>query len=127
MKFSLYATVLSILALLYALALLFLPVQFISHYGLDLDAGAAAIARMFGASLAAQAIVLWLLRGQSPKETAGKAVLWSTFIYNLATLIITLNVILNKLVNSLAWSTAILNILIILISIYFLASKKQNS
>lgn len=125
MKFSVFATIVSILALLYALALLAIPVRFLGHYGIALDPAGETMARMFGASLGAQAIILWLLRGQSPADAVGRAVLWSTFFYNLATIIIVLNAVLNKVGNELAWSTIILNFLILMGSIYFLASKKQ--
>ena len=125
MKFSVFATILSILASLYALALLAIPVRFLGHYGITLDASGETMARMFGASLGAQAIILWILRGQSPAETAGRAVLWSTFFYNLSTGIIVLNALLNKVGNELSWSTIVLNFLILVCSVYFLASKKQ--
>jgi hypothetical protein len=125
MKFSVYAVVLSLLALFYCLAFVLMPVKFASQYGLHLDAGGEVLGRFFGAALGGHGIILWLIRSKSPNDIAARAVLWSAIFYNAVFLIVTLNSIFDKLANSLAWTTVFLDILIILASLYFLAFKKQ--
>ncbi|HLX91747.1 MAG TPA: hypothetical protein VKR32_08695 [Puia sp.] len=124
MKFSVFAVILALLALLYCLAFLLVPVQFVEQYGSHLDANGVQIARLFGGSLVGFAVGNWMVRNQSPASIAARIVLWATGIANVVYLVVAINGIRNNLINSMGWSSVALHALIIVGCIYYLNTKK---
>ena len=124
MKFSVFSVVLGLIALFYFLGFVFMPVQFMSQYGIRLDEGGASIGRLFGGALGGYAIAFWIIRNQAASTIAVRSALWATVFSNLVYLFVSLHSLFNGLVNSLAWSSVVVNILIILASLYYLLQKK---
>jgi hypothetical protein len=127
MKFSVFCVILSFLGIFYSVSFLFFPVQFVSQFGIHLDAGGASIGRLFGGALVGYTISSWLARNQSHNEPFARTIMWATLFFNLACLIVTVNSIMNNLVNSLAWSSVGVHALVILGSLYFLMARRKEA
>lgn len=127
MKFSVFATILSLIAAIYGLAFILIPSRFMSQFGIQLDPAGVLLSKMYGAALGALAIIIWLVRSKSPADIACKAVLWATVFFNVVCMAVIVDSILGKLSNSLAWGNVCLEILITLAAIYLLAFKTKTA
>ena len=125
MKLSTYAIILVVLSLIYGIALLFFPVQFIQNYGTTLDPASTVIARLFGSAMCGYAIVYWKNRNLPESDRSWSGLLWSNVFFNAANCVVVLMAKLDGIGNSLSWSTIILNVILILSTLYFIFRKTE--
>ena len=78
MKLSRLFVANAVINAVYGLAFVALPVQLLELYGITLNAGAALVARLFGAALVGIGLILWRMRS-SPREV-GQLVVLPLFI-----------------------------------------------
>ncbi len=119
MKLSTYAAISAVVAFLYGLALLLIPIKFTGHYGITLDSAGAIMARFDGASLCGWGIVFWLNRNISAAEKSWYGLLLSSLCFNIANAVIAAMSVTEGLGNSLGWSTVAVNLLFAFGSGYF--------
>jgi len=124
MKLSVYAVILALLALLYGIALLFFPVQFLQNYGITIDASATVIARLFGSAMCGYTIIFWINRNVPESDKSWSGLLWSNIFFNAANFIVVLMAKMNGIGNSMSWSTIILSAILTVCTLYFIFRKK---
>jgi hypothetical protein len=124
MKLSTYAIILAVLSLIYGIALLFFPVQFIQNYGTTLDPASAVIARLFGSAMCSYAIVYLNNRNIPELDKSWSGLLWANIFFNAANFVVVLMAKMDGIGNSLSWTTIILNVVLILCTLYFIFRKK---
>src|SRR5262249_53386154 len=121
MKLSTYATILAIVGLAYAIALLLFPVLFIEKYGITLDPGSTVITRLFGSAMLGYAIVFWINRNVPASEKSWSGILWSSVLFNVANCIIVLMAVTKGVGNSMNWSTVVVATVFAVSSLYFIS------
>jgi hypothetical protein len=97
----------SIIALIFGLAFVLVPVQVVTLYGGDLTAAGILMSRLFGSALLTYATVLWLAR-DARDSTARQAILLGFFVTMIVAAIVALHAQITGAVNVLGWSTVAL-------------------
>jgi hypothetical protein len=103
MKLSTLMVIKAIVCLAFAVLLLAIPAQLMSIYGVELDAGGAFMARLYGSSLAGNLLLTWLSRGSRDSE-ALRAAIAGLFLYDAIGLVVSVAAMLSGLMNPLGWS-----------------------
>lgn len=125
MKLSTFAIIITILAVGFGLAFLFIPVKLTAFYGITLDSGGVIMARYFGAANLFTGMIFWSYSNVSPSAKSWPKLLLFSLIYNILQLIVTLIPLLNSEVNAMAWTTVALFALLAIGSAYFLSQSKK--
>ena len=112
MKIKTLMVINAVIAVVFGLAFVIIPVRFLLLYGNPVDAPMKYIGQLFGAALIAFAVLTWSAR-KSPDNEARKAIALSLFIGHGIGFVVALIGQLGGVVNSLGWST---------VAIYFLLS-----
>lgn len=112
MKLNTFLSIAAIVAFLFGLAFLLVPVQTMSMYGVTLDISGQFIARYLGSAFIGVAIVAWLVRNASAKDELLRAFLLGNFVLTVTGFIAALFDVFLGPGNSLVWSTAIIYLLL---------------
>lgn len=99
----------AVAATLYAIALLLIPAQFLTLYGLTPDPSLIYLARLFGGTVLGYGAVAWGARN-AEAGTARRAIVLGNFIAFAVSLVAALVGQLSGVVNGLGWSTVVLYI-----------------
>lgn len=110
MKLGTLLTIAAIIALIFGLAFLLVPVQTLLTYGVNLDISGHYVARYFGSALLGVGCIAWMLRNADSKEKATGAVLLGVFVMCLTGFFVALADVFYGSGNSLVW----INVLIYL-------------
>jgi hypothetical protein len=115
----------AVIAGLFGLAFIFAPAALLAQYGLDVDAGFALVAQLFGAALIGYAILTWMVRKAGDSD-ARRAIVFALFISDAVAGVLALIAQLQGLVNSLGWSTVAIYLLLALGFAYFFFAKPSE-
>jgi hypothetical protein len=121
MKLSTFAIIITILAMGFGLAFVFIPVKLTAFYGISLEGGGILMARYFGAANLFLGMIFWSYSSVSPAAKSWPKLLLYNMIYDILQLIITLMVVLNKESNDMGWTIVALFGLLAIGSWYFMA------
>jgi len=124
MKLTSFSIIWAVIYLVFGLGLLLIPMQFMSSFGVTLDASGIMIARVSGAALTAFALTFWMNRNLSQSEKGWRNLLMTSFIYNIIDIPIVLFATFNGVMNSLGWMPVGLHIFLAATLGYFAFSKK---
>jgi hypothetical protein len=111
MKRSQFLIIAALVYAVFGLAVLFVPVEFMRYFGVNLAGAAVPLARVLGASLVGAAVIVGLSRDDALKGTL-KNVLAGNAIFNAIALIIGVYAIQNGLVNSYGWGHVLIHALL---------------
>ena len=106
MNRSRFLVIASILGLVFGLAFLLVPAQFMSFYGITLDAAGQWIGRFLGAQLVGLAVITWLARN-APTGGALSAVMIGNLVGSTIALALAVLQGITGIGNALVWSTAV--------------------
>lgn len=120
MKLSTFATIITILALGFGLAFVFIPVKLAAFYGISLEGGGILMARYFGMANLFTGMIFWSYSSVTPAAKSWPKLLLYSLIYEILQLIVTLQAVLNKESNSMGWTTVALFALLAMGSTYFM-------
>lgn len=120
MKLSTFAIIITILAIGFGLAFVFIPVKLMAFYGINLEADGIGMARYFGVSNLFIGMIFWSYSNVSPAAKSWPKLLLYSLIYDILQLIVTLMALLDKQGNSMGWTTVALFALLAIGSVYFL-------
>jgi hypothetical protein len=120
MKLSTFAIIITILAIGFGLAFLFIPVKLMAFYGISLEGGGIIAARYFGGSNLFTGMIFWSYSSVSPAAKSWPKLLLYSLIYEIIQLIITLMAVLNNESNAMGWTTVALFALLAIGSVYFI-------
>jgi hypothetical protein len=120
MKLSTFAIIITILAIGFGLAFVFVPVKLMAFYGISLDANGIGMARYFGVSNLFIGMIFWSYSSVSPAAKSWPKLLLYALIYDILQLIVTLMALLDGQGNSNGWSTVALFAILAVGSAYYL-------
>ena len=120
MKLSTYAIIVTILAIGFGLAFLFIPEKVAEFYGGSLAGSGIIVARYFGSACLFIGLIYWSYSGVSPAAKSWPKLLLYSLVYDILQLIITLMSVLNKESNSMGWSSVVLFALLAIASLYYI-------
>ena len=120
MKLSTFAIIVTILAVGFGLAFLFIPAKLADFYGGSLAGGGILVARYFGAANLFIGLIFWSYSSVSPSAKSWPKLLLYSFIYDILQLIVTLMAVLNKDLNSMGWATVALFALLAIGSLFYM-------
>ena len=120
MKLSTFAIIITILAIGFGLAFVFIPVKLMDFYGISLDASGISMARYFGVSNLFIGMIFWSYSSVSPAAKSWPKLLLYSLIYDILQLVVTLRALLDGQGNSNGWSTVALFALLAIGSAYYL-------
>ena len=124
MKLGTLMTINSIVAAVFGIAFIFVPVRILSQYGVVADAQFAMVAQLFGAALFGYGVLTWAGRNAAASE-ARAAIVLGLFVGDAIGFIVALIAQLRGVVNSLGWSTVVIYLLLAIGFGYFQFSKGQ--
>jgi len=127
MKISTFAIILAILGAFYGIALLAIPVKFMSTYAVVLDNTGVLIARLLGALLVGNSISYWLFRNIPASDRVWQYILVGNVFYNGVGIAITASAALNGVTNSAGWTTVVVQVLVVVSSLYYLLQRKTEA
>ncbi len=93
----------ALVCLSFGIPLLFIPVQIMNLYGLELDFGGMVMARLYGATLLGNLILMWFAREDSG-SLSQRAIILQMFLYNGIGFVITLMATLTGVMNTFGWT-----------------------
>jgi hypothetical protein len=120
MKLSTFAIIITILAVGFGLAFVFIPVKLMAFYGISLDASGIGLAHYFGVSNLFIGMIFWSYSSVSPSAKSWPKLLLYALIYDVLQLVVTLRGLLDGQGNSNGWSTVVLFALLAIGSAYYL-------
>jgi hypothetical protein len=126
MKLGRLFAVNAVIAGLFGLAFIFAPGQLLARYGLEINAGFAVVAQLFGAALLGYAILTWSVR-QAGDSDARRAIVLALFISDGVAAVLALIAQLKGQVNALGWSTVAIYLLLGLGFAYFYFTKPSEA
>ena len=126
MSVRLYMTIAAIVAILYALAFLIIPIQTSLFFSNFAEARAIVYLRFCGASVLAWGLILWFARDFEERR-AVRGVLIGTIVGIAVNLIITIWATLAGWLNTNSWGTAIVLALLLVGAIYQISVGKRPS
>jgi hypothetical protein len=127
MKISTFAIILAILGAFYGIALLAIPVKFMSTYAVVLDNTGVLLARLLGALLVGNSISYWLFRNIPASDRVWQYILVGNVFYNGVGIAITASAALNGVTNSAGWTTVVVQVLVVASSLYYLLQRKTEA
>jgi len=127
MKISTFAIILAILGAFYGIGLLAIPVKFMSTYAVVLDNSGVLIARLLGALLTGNCILMWLFKNVPASDRAWQYLLVATVFYHLLSVPIAATAVLNGITNSTGWTTVVVQVLVLVGCVYFLLQRKAEA
>lgn len=107
MSRNLFMMIAAVLAFLFGLAFLLVPVQTMTMYGVTLDVSGQFLARYLGSAFLGVAVLTWLAK-DSEDSKALRAVLLGDFVLSLTGLVVGVFDATTGIGNSLVWSTAVI-------------------
>ena len=120
MKLSTFAIIVTILAIGFGLAFVFIPIKLMAFYNIGLGGGGVLMARYFGAANLFIGMIFWSYSSVSPTAKSWPKLLLYSLIYDILQLGITLKAQLNTLSNPMGWTTVALFALLAIGSGYFM-------
>ncbi len=120
MKLSTFAIIITVLAIGFGLAFVFIPVKLMAFYNIGLGGGGVIMARYFGAANLFIGMIFWSYSSVSPTAKSWPKLLLYSLVYDVLQLGITLKAQLNTLSNPMGWTTVALFALLAIGSGYFL-------
>jgi hypothetical protein len=120
MKLSTFAIIITILAIGFGLAFVFIPVKLMAFYGISLEPGGIGLARYFGCSNLFIGMIFWSYSSVSPAAKSWPKLLLYSLIYDILQLIVTLSILLGGQGNANGWSTVALFALLAIGSAYYM-------
>jgi hypothetical protein len=125
MKLSTFAIIISILAIGFGLAFVFIPVKLMAFYNISLGGGGVLMARYFGAANLFIGMIFWSYSSVSPSAKSWPKLLLYSLVYDVVQLGITAKAQLNSLSNPMGWTTVALFALLAIGSGYFLMQSNK--
>ena len=125
MKLSTFAIIISILAIGFGLAFVFIPVRLMAFYNISLGGGGVLMARYFGAANLFIGMIFWSYSSVSPSAKSWPKLLLYSLVYDVVQLGITAKAQLNSLSNPMGWTTVALFALLAIGSGYFLMQSNK--
>ena len=122
MKLNVFMAIAAVVAFLFGLSFLLMPVQTMSMYGVTLDASGEYLGRYLGSAFLGVAVLTWLARNAADNE-ALRAIIRGTFVLCLTGFIVALGDVFLGVGNALVWSTVAIYLLLALGYGYFLTKK----
>ena len=116
----------AIIAIVFGIALVIIPGQFLSLYGPIPDEPMKNIGQLFGAALIGFALLTWTARNATDSD-ARKAIVFALFVANGIGFIVALIGQLSNVLNQLGWSTVVIYLLLTFGWGYFQFSKPASS
>ena len=115
----------AVVAYIFGLALILIPEQTATLYDIQLTAGGAYMARLFGGALLSFGLLTWLVRhaAASPER---RAIVLSLLLGNGAGFVVSLLAQLAGVANALGWSTVVLFFLLSLGFVYVLLQSEPD-
>jgi hypothetical protein len=107
MKFSTFMTIAAILALVFGLAFILVPIQLMAQYGVTMDAGGEWVGRYLGSAFLGIAVLTWSARS-APQCEALRAIILGDFVVSLTGLIVAILDVIFGPGNALVWSTVVI-------------------
>jgi hypothetical protein len=124
MKLSLFLTIGAILAFVFGLSFLLMPVQTMAMYGVDLDASGLFLGRYLGSAFLGIAVLVWLSRNADMSNAVLRAILLGNFIMAVSGFVVALLDVFTGIGNALVWSTVAIYLFLACGNGYFLFVKK---
>lgn len=125
MKLSTFAIIVTVLAFGSGLALIFIPVKLMGHYGISLTGGGVLFARYFGAANIFLGMIFWSYSGVASTAKSWPKLLRFSLIYGVLQLAITVKAVLNGGTTTMGWATVALFALLAIGSGYFLSQSNK--
>jgi hypothetical protein len=107
MKLGVLMTINSVIAAVFGIAFIVIPVRFLSIYGVVADARFAFVGQLFGAALFGFGMLTWLARTAGDSE-ARRAIVLALFVSDAIGFVVALIAQLRGLVNAVGWSTVVI-------------------
>jgi hypothetical protein len=120
MKLSTFAIIITILAIGFGLAFVFIPVKLMAFYGISLDGGGIIAARYFGCSNLFVGMIFWSYSSVSPAAKSWPKLLLYNLVYEILQMIVTVMALLDGQGNAKGWGTVALFALLAIGSAYFM-------
>jgi hypothetical protein len=111
MKFKTWMLVVTVVAGVFGLALIFVPGTVSATYGVTADVGMRYMDQLFGASLVAIALLCWFAQ-DAPESEARAAIVRALVIFNGVALVVTLMAQLKGVMNAVGWSAVAIYLLL---------------
>ena len=127
MKLTTFSVVWSVIYLGFGLGLLFIPVTFMSMYGVSLDANGVLMTRILGSALSSIALIFYQNRNIKISEIAQYNFLLASFIYNVVDFPVVLMATLNGVMSSMGWIPVVLHAFLAASLGYFVFSKDKTT
>jgi hypothetical protein len=125
MKLSALMTVNAVIAGLFGIAFVVVPVRLLAIYGITADAQLALIGQLFGAALLGYALLTWTARNAAASDARGAIVL-ALFVSDGIGFVVGLIAQLRNVVNQVGWSTVVIYLLLALGFGYFQFKKPAS-
>jgi hypothetical protein len=107
MKLSTLLSIVGVVAILFGIGFVALPVEVLAQYGVTADRYTAFMSRLFGATLIQVGILLWLAR-DIIDPLGRRAIVLSGLIAMVVGFVISLYGMMNGIANALGWSTVVI-------------------
>lgn len=114
MSRKLFLSIASIVAFLFGLAFLFVPVQFMTLYGVNLDPSGHYIGRYLGSAFLGIGVITWMARSAQADNVALHGIILGGFILCLTGFVASLFDVFLGVGNSVVWSTVAVYFLLLL-------------
>ena len=111
MKLNTFMAIAAIVAFLFGLSFILMPVQTMSMYGVTLDISGQFIGRYLGSAFIGVAVLTWFARNTKENE-ALRAILLGSFVLSLTGFVVALFDVFTGVGNTLVWSTVVIYLLL---------------
>ncbi len=108
MKLNTFLSIAGILALLFGLAFLLVPVQTMANYGVTLDISGQYVARYLGSAFLGLGVLNWSARNAKPNDGGVRAIILGGVILSITGFIASLFDVFTGPGNNLVWSTVVI-------------------
>ena len=123
MKLNIWMGAKAVIEVLFGIGFVLVPISLMSLFGVNLNPGAAVIARLCGAVFIASSITMWQSRNETPNHKVIRAMVVATVVSNGIGFIATLLACLSGVWNAVGWLPVVLNLAFVLAFAYFLFKK----
>ena len=111
MKLNTFMAIAAIVAFLFGLSFILMPVQTMSMYGVTLDITGQFVGRYLGSAFIGVAVLTWFARN-TKENGALRAILLGAFVLSLTGLVVALFDVFTGIGNALVWSTVVIYLLL---------------
>ncbi len=111
MKLNTFLAIAAIVAFLFGLAFILVPVQTMSMYGVTLDISGQFLGRYLGSAFLGVAVLTWFARN-AKEEVALRAILLGNLVLTLTGFVVALLDVFTGVGNALVWSTVVIYLLL---------------